>query len=205
MVPDDPLGDFASLDDISQAIEDLSPEELFQLHRAARYCLLGSEYLDADELINEAICRTMSAAEGGEGRRWPRGVPFMSYMVMTMKGLASDSRESASKTRTRRLEAMAPPAGTIEDVLGGLGHHHPDGLALMLETERHDLARERVQEIEDHFAADEQVSWVLQGRKDGLSAQEIQQLGEMNQTQYDTACRRLRRGLGKMFPGRGKP
>lgn len=193
----------ATPDDVCQAYEGLSDLELYRLHKAALIQLSGSDYSDPDEIINEAIIRTLKAANGGEGRRWPKNVPFIAYLIQVIRGLASDSRNSEYQSKTDWLEAMVPADATTEDVLGHLDHHHSDTLTNILEvelnTERQARAKADADLIEAHFSQDTQVTWIILGRKEDLSPGEIMEMGEMTRTQYDTAMRRFRRGIENIF------
>ena len=197
------LDGLATPDDVCQAYEGLSDLELYRLHKAALIHLSGSDYSDPDEIINEAIIRTLKAANGGEGRRWPKNVPLIAYLIQVVRGLASDSRESEHQSKTDWLEAMVPADATTEDVLGHLDHHHSDALTniieLELSIERQAKAKADADRIEAHFSQNPQVTLIILGRKDDLSPGEIMEMGEMTQTQYDTAMRRFRRGIEKIF------
>lgn len=209
MDSDDPAdSNFATPDDIRSAIESLSSTELLRLKNAAALCLFGTEYQNPQELINEAITRTLSAAHGGKGRRWKMSVPFMAFMIMSVRGIANDSLESLPQTKTVRLEAMATEALTAEDALGAMGHRNPSVEELAIEIEEDDErqagAKRDADAIDARFAADTEISWIIMGYKDGLAASDIRELAGMSATEYDTAKRRFRRGLEKLFPNRRK-
>ena len=206
MNSEDPSSDIATVDDVRFAIEALTAEDLYRLQKAASICLAGTQYHHHQEILNEAIVRTMSAANGEKGRRWPKSVPFMAYLIQTMKGLANDSRESLEQKKTDHLEERADQGVTAEAALGQQEHHSLDALAQVIELEAASeiLAQAKVDSdrIDAYFADDSEVSWLIMGHKDGLSAVEIRELAGMTQTQYETARKRFRRGLAKLFPGR---
>lgn len=206
MKPDDHPKDAATAEDIRQAIARLSSVDFYRLRKAARHCLPGTCYSDPQELLNEVIDRTMTAAIGKPGRRWPTDVPFMAYLVQTMKGLASDSRESAPRRNTEYLEVMTAAGGSSEEALGGLQHAQPDAITLALEledeNERSQRAQAQLDLIDGHFAHDDQVKFIIMGRQDNLPVADVCELAGMTRTQHETAQRRLRRGLEKLFPGR---
>jgi hypothetical protein len=207
--PDDPQNSgSATPDDIRRAIEDLKKEDSIRLRKAALYCLYGTEYQNPQELINEAICRAMSAAHGERGRKWKISVPFMAFMIQTMRGIANDSQESMAQKKTDHVEAMATESLTVEDALGAAGHFNSGIEELVVEEEdvieRQALAKADSDVIDAHFANDSDVTWIIMGYKDGQTAAEIREISEMSATQYDTAKRRFRRGLEKLFPNRSK-
>lgn len=199
--PDHP----ASPDEISSAIEALSDSDQIRLSKAARLCLFGSDYTDADDLISEAIVRTMNGSVDGAGhiRIWKVKVPFIAYMIQTMKGLANDSRNTLQQSKTANLEAMAPVGASTEDLLGAIGHSHIDPLTEALEAEdalkRQKFAVEQVAKLEAQFSSDTEVGYIILGHKEEMSAKEVQDLAGMTQAQYATARRRFRRGIDKLF------
>ena len=205
---DDPPDDAATPDEVRAAIEGLSKEDTARLKKAATYCLYGTEFQNPLELINEAVVRTLNAAHGDKGRTWRRSVPFMAYMINTVKGIANDSQESLPQTRTVHMEAMATPATSAEDALGALGHCNTDVVEQALEVEetaeRRDRAKADADAIDAHFTGDDEITWVIMGLKDGQSATDIREMSGMSGTQYETARKRFRRGLEKLFPGRRK-
>lgn len=206
MEPIEQDNDLATPDELRQAFESLSPEESYKLKKAATYFLFGSEYQSEDELFNETIMRAMRAAEGDKGRAWRKSVNFMAFLITCMRGIANDSAESFQQTRVKRIEELATETNSGEEVLAGKGHRHPSHEDVVIELEE---AQERVAKaradaavIENYFATDSQVSWLIMGYKDGLAPHEVREISEMTQTEYDTAKRRFRRGLDKLFPGR---
>jgi len=201
----------ATTEDIRRAIESLTTEESTRLRKAASYCLIGSSYADAGELVNEAVKRTMDAAAGVRGRKWPKSVPFVPYMITTMKGLANDSRESLPQRRTVSMEAMALEGSTAEDALGavrGHSHYNKDVVAMAVEAqeaqERYEAAKPDADSIDARFANDDEIGYLIMGMKDGMKPAEVRDISGMTPTQYDTAKRRFRRGLDQLFPGRRK-
>lgn len=200
--------DRATDDQIREAIEQLTKEDNYRLKMAATYCLYGTEYQDPQELINEALRRTMNAAVGEKGRTWKTNVPFIAFMIMTVKGIANDSVESLQQTRTDYIEALGTEYISPEDAIGAAGHCHPDIEELALEIdetdERQGLAKADVDLIERHFESDPEVSYIIMGIKDNYSPKDIKDVSGMSDTQYDTAKRRFRRGLEKLSLNRRK-
>lgn len=203
----DPLGD-TTIEDFRQAYECLTNDELYRLHKLARALLAGTEYSDPQELLNETLVRTLRAANGEKGRRWPKSVPFVAFIGQTMKGLADDSLNSSYIKQTQEMEALATEKLAADEAIGGHDHAHADVVALAIEAGENSDTRDRaIQDaarIDAHFADDDEVGWLVMGHKDGLKAAEIRDLSGMDQTQYETARRRFRRGLEKLFPGRSK-
>jgi DNA-directed RNA polymerase specialized sigma24 family protein len=198
----------ATIEDVCQAYESLTNDELYRLHKLARVLLAGTEYSDPQDLLNETLVRTLRAANGEKGRHWPKSVPFVAFLGQTMKGLADDSLNSSHIKQTQEMEALATEALTADEAIGAHGHCYPDVVALAVEAG--EIADDRYRAIQDaaridaHFVGDDEVGWLVMGHKDDLKAAEIRELSGMDQTQYETARRRFRRGLEKVFPGRSQ-
>ncbi|WP_409028535.1 hypothetical protein OX462_12305 [Janthinobacterium sp. SUN098] len=196
----------ASPDELRQAIERLTAEELYKLAKAAGYYLFGSEYQKPSELLNEAILRAMNAAIGGQGRAWKTSIDFFSFLMMCMKGIASDSANSVGQKRTLRIDALATETLSGEDFLGARGFNHRSTEDQVEENQeiglRQAIAKSDSDAIDQFFKNDENVSFIIMGYKDEMPAEEIRAISGMSSTEYDTAKRRFRRGLDKIFPGR---
>lgn len=200
--------DPATTEDICEAVERLTVTELARIHRAAQYALFGSEYTDPLELLNEAVQRTLEGVGIKEGRHWPKDVHFVAYLIMTMQSIADGSSSSISQSRTVRLETMAGQDGDMESALAQEGFSSPDVVEQALEleetSERQTRAAADAALIEAHFAKDEEIQFLIMGDKDGMTPTEIRAVSGMDQTTYDTARRRFRRGLNTLMPGRRK-
>ena len=123
----------------------------------------------------------------------------------------SRAKWTSQRKATSSLEELAGADSDAGNALSGYGHAHPDVVeeAIELEDDEEDQARlARVKAdaelITRHFANDQNVSAILEGEKEGWSAERIREEFGMSKTEYDTARRRLRRELDKLMPGRRK-
>ncbi len=197
----------ATDDDIRDAIEALTEDDALRLRKAAQGFLLGTEYQDPHELINEAVVRAMDGTLGDRGRHWPkRRVPFVAFMIMTMMSIADGSRESHLMSRTDRLEGLALKGEGADHVLDYLGFstQSVEDEALDAEEEAAAIARAKVDadRIDVMFADDQQVAWLVMCIKEGKSPAKARELAGFSTTEYETIRKRLRRGAAKLFPGR---
>lgn len=199
---------YATAEEISEAVESLTEAELGRIHRAAQYALFGTEYMDPDELLGEAVLRTLEGAGVDGGRHWPKDVHFVAYLIRTMESIADGSSNSVVQSRTASLEAMGGSDGNAELALAQEGFSSPDVVEQALEVEETAARRSRAAAdaalIEAHFANDDEIQFLIMGDKDGMKAADIRAISGMNQTEYDTARRRFRRGLNTLMPGRRK-
>lgn len=197
----------ASPDEIRIAIESMSPEDFARIRKAAKYCQFGTEYQDPQELVNEAILRTMHGAfEVNDGRHWPKNIPFVAFMIKTIESIASGSRDSSNQTNTVHLETFATEASSVDDALGHFGFSNLSVCeqAIDIEETEDRIARATADSnlIDSHFASDPEVQWIIMGLKDELKAADIREVSGMTLKQYETAHRRFRRGLDKLYPAR---
>ncbi|NUU03991.1 hypothetical protein [Herbaspirillum robiniae] len=197
---------FATNEDVRMAIEMLSDIDKVRLMKAATIFLPGSEYACAMDLLNEVVLRTMNG-EDGNGRRWPTDVPFMAYMIETMRSLVSDSRRSFDARKKLSYEFLATETMTPDEVLFQDYDIYAESAENQLEEVQDRQALEERQNadltaIDEAFKDDSQIQWILMGYKDGYSATEIRELSEMSKTEYATAQRRLRRKIEKLFGNR---
>lgn len=203
-----PDNTYATAEEICEAVERLTEAELGRIHRAAQYALFGTEYTSPLELLGEAVQRTLEGVGVKEGRHWPKKVHFVAYIIMTMQSIADGSSSSITQSRTTYLETMAGRDGDAELALAQEGFSSPDVVEQALEVEEKNERQARAAAdaalIEAHFASDEEIQFLIMGDKDGMKASEIRAVSGMDQTAYDTARRRFRRGLNTLMPGRRK-
>lgn len=203
-----PDNTYATAEEICEAVERLTEAELGRIHRAAQYALFGTEYTSPLELLGEAVQRTLEGVGVKEGRHWPKKVHFVAYIIMTMQSIADGSSSSITQSRTTYLETMAGRDGDAELALAQEGFSSPDVVEKALEVEETNERQARAAAdaalIEAHFASDEEIQFLIMGDKDGMKASEIRAVSGMDQTAYDTARRRFRRGLNTLMPGRRK-
>ena len=199
---------YATAEEIGEAVECLTEAELGRIYRAAQYALFGTEYTDPHELLGEAVQRTLEGVGVKGGRHWPKHVHFVAYLIRTIQSIADTSSDSIIQSRTTHLETMAGPDGDAELALMQQGYSSPDVVAAALEveeaTERQARAAADAALIEAHFAEDEQIQFLIMGDKDDMKPDEIRVVSGMDQTAYNTARRRFRRGLNTLMPGRRK-
>lgn len=199
----DPPGESATLDDVRDAIIGLPEADAMKIDMAASSFAWGSEF-EPQDLINEAISRTLSGVENEDGRHWLKNTPFVAFIIMTMKSIANGSRSSEHRRKTINLEAITLPGSTVEEVLGALSCHGPDPMSQSIDEEEDEsearMAEEAIAALEEYFAEDEGVFFIILGLKEEKSAKDIQEISGMNQKEYEAARRRFRRGVADLFP-----
>lgn len=194
--------DHATADEVAEAAARLTPQNYLRLYRAARICLAGSTYTDAEDLVTEAVATPFMAALGQGGRRWPRAIDFMAFLIMTIRGLASDSRRRPERKLTVSQYEQAPD-GQERDRFAARScptAHSPEDLAL--DDQDHQDMLAVLAAVQEYFSEDPQVQWVMKGIEGDLPPAEVQQLSGMSVTHYESARRRFRRGVEKLLKRR---
>lgn len=174
--------DIATDDEIEAAIRALGPADMLRLQRVASYraralaaCGLG---LGAEDLLQEAITRTFAGK-----RRWRKAVPFVTYLVGTMRSIANHALE--------KLQGAAVVPTETDD-----GVELPIS-AQVADPERAAAAHQRLEQIQSRFNGDTEVALVLDCLADGMKGIDIQRDLGLTAQQYETIMVRLRRGIDR--------
>ncbi len=175
-----PAGDVLDADEIIDAFEALSPDDKLKLAAIEALRRRGTRFAPG-ELIHEVICRALTGA-----RNCPRDIPFVAFMAMTMRGIASQDRKK--RHRTESLGAN-PNDGDTDP----LGSSPEDDL-----MQKQDAAA--VQAIHGYFNDDPEAQLVLLGMQDGLRGAALREATSLNQGQLDYAIRRIRTTVRKAYP-----
>lgn len=202
-------GRIATVDEVLEAIEGLSDPMLVALHQRALRFMFGTRYQDPTELFNEACLSAIEGAKGGKhGRKWPLNVPFAAFLTNAMRGIATNERTSLPMRHTVLAAELVGAEEEYEDsgcVLESVqtedGKERQGGLAvdklLIAAEERAELLLQ-YDALYDWFKDDPGVTMILMAKEDGLRGAEIQAECDMTKTQYETALKRLNRGVAKM-------
>jgi len=201
----------ASLAELSDAVRQLGVDELLRLRRRGDQLVFGTSYASGLELLAEAVARALIGASGSprerlKGRVWRQGVGFAAFLMVTMKGLASDSRGSLAVRVERQMEALAGDDGDDAAVALRPELRHASVEDALLEREESEARLRQVDAdarlIERHFEDDEEVRAILEGEKQAWSPERVRAEFGMTRRAYDAARTRMRRGIDRLMPGR---
>ena len=180
-------------DEFITALRAVSTIGLVRLKEKAKFRALGSG-MEGDDLFQEAILRTLDE----DGRKCPSDVPVHIYLDNAMRSIADGERKKYVRER---------PAGV------GQSDEEPDEELLVDPPDQAPspadtaLARIELDEVlgalEQMFASDPEAEAVILGDLEGWSANEVKDLGKMDDKQYAAARKRVRRGLARKFDNRG--
>jgi DNA-directed RNA polymerase specialized sigma24 family protein len=180
-------------DEFLAALRALSPADLTRLKVKAGFRALGSG-MEGDDLSQEAIRRTLE----DDRRKCPSDVPVPIYLDNAMRSIADGERRKYVRERP-----------------GGPGQHDEEEAEKALVDPPDpaplpsDIALARIElgkvvdGLEQMFADDPEAQAVIMGDFEGWSADEVKDLGKMDNKKYAAARRRVRRGLARDFGNRG--
>lgn len=170
----------ASSEEVRAAIESLTDGELLRLERYARFRMrgLGARALGRthEDLLKEAMAATLAG-----DRRWKRRkVDLFTHLIGVMRSYSShwSERERPVRYVAESELGPAPDVGPTPD--------------RVLE------ARQQIRRIEGFFADDAVVLRLIDGMRDGLTGPEIQVTAGLSKRDYESALKRMRRGLARM-------
>ena len=201
----------ATLEELSQAIRQLTADDLRRLKRRGDQLAFGTHYAGGLELLGEAVARALIGASGSprerlRGRVWRVEVSFAAFLMMTMKGLSTDSRGSLPVRVERRMEALTGDDGEDSAAMRQFDRCHASVEQDLVEREESEARLGRIDAdarlIEHHFKDDTEVRAILEGEMADSPAWRVREDSGMTKLAYDTARTRLRRGVDKLMPGR---
>jgi DNA-directed RNA polymerase specialized sigma24 family protein len=174
--------EFLDSEDISEVFDTLSPENRLKLSEIERVALRGTD-LSPGDLLHEALC----AAIMGD-RKCPRRVPFMAFIVQTMRSIASHHRE--------KRQREPADGGAAQEARPVFSDSTLDPEQMLIERESEDTVRA----IHDCFEGDEQAQTVVLGWSEGYRGKELRDFVGVDQAALDYAIKRVRRTMTKRYP-----
>lgn len=156
--------------ELEECIEALSPADLLKLKKIANV-YTGNHELEAEDLLQEAICRVLS----GGRKKCPTDVPFLTFIAGIMKSIAYGERK-----KYKRLDHYNKnDRQDIEDI-NSLPYQPI-------------LEKQAYNEIESIFEDDDEILLLIFHLSDETSPKEIQNSEGWNKTKYDSIRKRMRR------------
>lgn len=203
--------EMATPDELVEALNKLTTDELRRLWNQGNVLALGSDYKSGRELFSEAAKRALigttgERAEGERGRPWPKSVDMVAFLMGCMKSIANSSQNSAKQSVDRRAAALTNEEGEANHEIGESGQHHPSVEDELIERDesaaRQAAAEAEVSAIRKLFAQGDVVHDILDGEEMEMNAEDIRLASNLTFTQYDSARKKLRRTVDKHIPGR---
>lgn len=173
--------------EVRSLIERLSPTDRTRLMIWAKTFHAGSGFLPED-LLQEGLLQVWAG-----DRRCAKHMQIMPFMKSTIRSIAHGGRVSVAVTRTEGFpeEASADSTGSNETV----------GDPTLTAVHVDDALRSIYQACDGH----EQLEEVVLMRAEGFEPKEIMTATKLSPTAYDSALKRIRRLLLKVYPEGWRP
>lgn len=167
---------------VVHALRRLTDADLLRLEALARLRARGLPGgIVWSDLLNEAIRRALDGS-----RPWPPGVPLLAFLAQIMRSIWSElCRRNAFERRQ-----------VLTDLNSGTDEMDPERIV---------GAAQALAAIHKLFARDAPALNVIAGLADGRTAQEIRNIHDMSEAEYDTIRKRIRRTLLRQGLVGGKP
>ncbi len=174
--------EYYSAEEIEQQLHNLSNIDLLRLRKVANK-YTGNHELEADDLIQEAICRILT----GERKKWPTDLPVVSFIAGVMKSIAYDERRK--RALVNRYD---------EDQLNSIKSEDPAIDEKLIAEEEHNEIQEKFKKLEKYLSDDEEVLLVIMHLSEGHPPSQIMAEEGWEKHQYDTVRKRMRRKIDKL-------
>ena len=166
----------ASLPEVARAIAALGEADYARLAKVAKLRARGLAQVEWQDLLHDAVRRALDGT-----RRWPADIPFPLFLREVIRSLASEAWRLQGRERQLRTDA------SVEEILSNAaGPGDP---------ERSTLDQNLVAKLEEVFAGDNVALGILTCLAEGLTPGEILSGLNIDQTNYDSARRRIRRRI----------
>lgn len=185
--------DVATVEECVEGLRRLSDDDLRKLGQVARIRAIGLHAVDWEaDLLHEAIVRMLDGR-----RKWPREVSLVTFLVETMRSIASDHWRRLENPVVRSESEVVADGEADGSVVGNA----PDEA---MQPERRAMAAETLAAIEALFGEDADALQVIDGMASGRSPREIQEETGMDATRYASTQRRIRRRVDRAMANGGE-
>lgn len=178
--------------EVDLAIKTLSRADLGRLQQIARLLLRNigraARGRDWEDLLGEALCRTLIGAEDIQnGRHWNRNVPFAQHLAGAMKSIGS-----LWKRQCREHETYSVSELTTYDAEGQI--HSPLDIVRspIASPDQHLTEKDEEERVLALFGDDAEATLVLNGWMDGLNKNEIMARNGLEAKKYAATRKRIR-------------
>ncbi len=180
----------ATPEEVKAAVEGLTQGQLLKLEKYGRYRVrgLGRKALgrDHNDLLRDALTVTLAG-----DRRWRKAsVDFFIHLTGVMRSISShwgeqyDPAEAYGESELMRDDSKQSP-------ITGAPSESPSVESVL-------DAKHRLAQIESFFEKDPTVPFIIKGFRDGMTGPEIQLATGMSKKDYESAIKRMRRGIASL-------
>jgi hypothetical protein len=176
-----------SVAEIADGIRSLSLADQYRLKRAAEYLSCGAARPPAD-LRHEALRRAIAGS-----RKCPRNVRIITFLIGAMRSIAHADQKAFARGPQVSLEGDDANCYTILDAADP--RINPEQQIVQLE-EISEIKNRVIALFEDDIVA----QTLVEGQLDGMEGKELRELVGLNENEFATKRRFVRRRIDKAFP-----
>jgi hypothetical protein len=196
----------ATVDEVSDAVEKLLPEEWAKLNayakNRARMMALYGNSAEGRDLVRQAVLALLE-----EQRTWnPRKVTFVGVLMGAMKSIASNYKEKSLASGYAIPDSQVTAGGEDGETTSVIDQHPDARLSpedQMIAVEHETATTTLVAEVYSFFHDDAKAQLVMDGWQEGLSGTDIMETLEIDRKEYETIVRRIRRKSTARWPKEG--
>jgi DNA-directed RNA polymerase specialized sigma24 family protein len=186
----------ATVEEISEAIEKVSPEGWAKIYafakNRARFMALYGGAVDGPDLVQQAIVALLQ-----DRRTWkPSQVNFVGLLTGAIRSIASNHKAKSLSSGYSIPESQIAPTddGDESEALTSLrADSRSNQEETMIQAEREAKNVVRVEELYGFFDHDKETCDVMDGWRAGMSGTEIIEVLEIDRKGYETIAKRIRR------------
>jgi len=184
--------DRRSRDEVADAIRALTPAQSIRLRKIAARLAFGKP-VEPDDLLQKAF---VSAIEE-DGRKCPKDVDIVRFLAEAMRSIADGEVDKASR---RVLLVQVPKVGgdhETEEREVEFADEQPNAEQRYIDHER---AVEMQNALLALFADDQTACELVEGIMAEMTAEELRQLTDLDETAYKSKRKLIRRRIDAAFP-----
>jgi len=162
-----------SREELEAAVLGISDADILRVSQIAN-SYTGSHEMEADDLVQEAIMRTLA----GDRKTCPRDLPIVYFLAGVIKSIAHEEREKNKRKKNDEDSYQAT-----------LKQFNDEDCS----TENDVLEQQLYNELEAIYEEDEEILLLILYLQEGESSSEIQKNEGWSETHYNSIRRRMRR------------
>jgi RNA polymerase sigma-70 factor (ECF subfamily) len=175
--------------DIEEALSSLSEADLLRLDKAAIHYSFPSRYTPKD-LLQQTFSKVLDGS-----RSYKKGINILAFLIKTMQSLASSDCKSQKRKPECRLDPERPGNPDVtQDNSSDIGQS-PEDILIANDSAAH-IKGKILKLFDDRLEA----RMVMEAIMEGMNRTEIQELTDLDDKNYDSTRRLIRRRLEKAFP-----
>ena len=174
---------YYSIEEVYEKLSELDDAKLTKLKNIAKF-IAYSHNLNSEDFLQDVFDKLLS-----EKRRWPKDLDIYVFFKNTMKSIFSNEQ----KKEKMELSLYSTNENGDEFI-----NTIPDK---KYDIEQGIFLRQQKEDIRNLFEDDDTAKDLVDGRMENLKRSELLELTELNDKEYDTKWKKIRRRINKKYQG----